>query len=76
MIFLKSYFSSAVSCVSDRAFNDYTLEPHYLVHHQNPVPFEAPLKSDDIPSSPDKPQKHCPTCGRKYKTNVRIMAYL
>lgn len=69
-IILHNSNNSAVTCVSDRAFNDYTLEPHYLAHH-SPVPYQAPLKSEVNPSSPDKPHKHCPTCGRKFKSNRR-----
>lgn len=36
------------------------------------MPYQAPLKSEVNPSSPDKPHKHCPTCGRKFKSNVRL----
>jgi hypothetical protein len=64
--------NSAATCPNDRHYNDYTLEPHFLTHRQNcHDPFESPLKSEVPPSSPTKPHKHCPTCGKKYKSNRR-----
>ena len=68
---------SAVTCSNDRHYNDYTLEPHFLTHRQSSQePFESPLKSEVPPSSPTKPHKHCPTCGKKYKSNVSTINQL
>ena len=62
-----SHFSThLLSGSSTRVFNHYTVEPQFLSHCKN-------TETVSSVNSPKTPQKHCPTCGRKYKLNVSFL---